>query len=286
MIGKYFNLRKAIVITILLTGFSAGAVFAQETEVGVVINGVRWATRNLDVGGTFVDNPEDYGALFQWGRLADGHESRTSGTTDELSSSDRPGHDKFILALDWRNPQNNALWNAGTEDAPLKSVNDPSPEGWRVPTETELASLLDETKVTRAWDAVNRGYTFTDNGSGYSLFLPAAGFRDSRAPNYNGELLFTGNQGYYWSSTPQSIDANYLKFGESWANMTTFVRTGGMSLRCVAESITTSVPTVPAEDAKTITGIYSITGQRLGSEPQSGFYIVVYDNGTAEKRMK
>ncbi len=40
------------------------------TDQGVVINGVKWATRNLDAGGKFVENQEDYGAYFQWGRPA------------------------------------------------------------------------------------------------------------------------------------------------------------------------------------------------------------------------
>jgi len=41
-------------------------MFAQET--GVVINGVKWATRNVDKPGTFVANPEDFGMLYQWNR--------------------------------------------------------------------------------------------------------------------------------------------------------------------------------------------------------------------------
>ena len=35
-------------------------------EQGVVINGVRWATRNVGAPGTFVVNPEDFGNYFAW----------------------------------------------------------------------------------------------------------------------------------------------------------------------------------------------------------------------------
>ena len=35
-----------------------------------------------------------------------------------------------------------------------------------------------------------------------------------------------------------------------------------------------------------VAGYYSITGQRLLQEPQKGIYIVVYENGTTEKRVK
>jgi uncharacterized protein (TIGR02145 family) len=290
MIGKYFNLRKAIVITILLAGFSAGVVFAQETEVGVVINGVRWATRNLDVGGNFAETPETPGALYQWGRLADGHENRYSTITYELADSDSPGHSGFILAPnnpnDWRNPQNDALWNAGTEDAPVKSTNDPSPEGWRVPTDSEIITVLDPTKVSREWTTQGSvaGIKFTDNASNESIFFPVTGYRR----NTDGIILGASTDGHYWSSRPNGIRVYGFNFTttDKHLNRLSGDRAIGRSIRCVAETSTTSVPTVPAEDVKTIVGFYSITGQRLGSEPQSGFYIVVYDNGTTEKRMK
>ena len=36
------------------------------SEQGVVINGIRWATRNVDSRGTFVSSPEENGLLFTW----------------------------------------------------------------------------------------------------------------------------------------------------------------------------------------------------------------------------
>jgi len=40
------------------------------------------------------------------------------------------------------------------------------------------------------------------------------------------------------------------------------------------------------EDCPNIVGYYSITGLKLAQEPERGFYIVVYDNGKAERKMK
>jgi hypothetical protein len=37
-----------------------------------------------------------YGDLYQWGRTTDGHEKRNSTATSTLSTTDAPGHNKFI----------------------------------------------------------------------------------------------------------------------------------------------------------------------------------------------
>ena len=207
----------------------------------VRINGVCWATRNLDVGGKFVTNSEDYGALYQWGRPADGHESRTSSTTTTLATTDTPGHNKFILAPsspnDWRNPQNDKLWNAGTEEAPVKAANDPSPEGYRVPTATEIDKLLDATKVTVIWTHQNgvSGCMFTDKSTLNSLFFPAAGDHWG----FVDVLYDAGTAGGYWSSTVDGTDAYcldvFLNIIMGAAIREGYGRADGKSIRPVAE---------------------------------------------------
>jgi hypothetical protein len=87
-----------------------------ETEIVEVFNpatGKTWMDRNLGASraATSSTDAEAYGDLYQWGRAADGHQKRTSGTTSTLSNSDTPGHGNFILApkispWDWRSPQN------------------------------------------------------------------------------------------------------------------------------------------------------------------------------------
>jgi len=68
-----------ITVTTLEGGFTAECVVTVvQKEQGIVINGIKWAPCNLASHGKFVENPEDYGALFQWGRKGDGHEQRTS----------------------------------------------------------------------------------------------------------------------------------------------------------------------------------------------------------------
>ena len=38
-------------------------------DKGVIINGIKWATRNVDKKGTFTNNPEDIGMLYQWNSI-------------------------------------------------------------------------------------------------------------------------------------------------------------------------------------------------------------------------
>ena len=202
------------------------------SEESVMINGIKWATRNVGAHGQFVANPEDFGGYYQWGRAGDGHEQPTSGTTTILSITDNPGHGNFILAedepWDWRIPQNNALWNAN-ENNPIKTANDPCPNGWRIPTRNELQSLI---YATTEWNNLNGvyGYYFVGDGE-LKLFLPAAGHRYTS----DGSFDDVGSFGYYWSSTPNGTNAYGLTFGSGIFGKLNSFRTYGFSVRCVSE---------------------------------------------------
>ena len=103
----------------------------------VISAGQVWMDRNLGASrvATSLTDSKAYGDLYQWGRLTDGHEKRNSSTTRSLSSFDVPGHDRFILNSsspgDWRAPQNDNLWQG------VKGINNPCPDGFRLPTEIE-----------------------------------------------------------------------------------------------------------------------------------------------------
>ena len=64
---------KKLLITLSILTLFANATKASDNnsathDEGVVINGVRWATRNVDMPGTFAETPESLGMLFQWNR--------------------------------------------------------------------------------------------------------------------------------------------------------------------------------------------------------------------------
>lgn len=160
---------------------------------------------------------EAYGDLFQWGRLDDGHQVRTSGETTTQSTGDVPNHSNFIKgSSDWRNPANNSLWQG------VNGINNPCPPGWRIPTTIEWGDELN------SWGS-NKNATGAFNSS---LKLPRGGLR-----NYvSGVVGDVGSGGYYWSSAVSGIGAQRLYFYSTGANAGGGDhRAYGFSVRCLKD---------------------------------------------------
>jgi uncharacterized protein (TIGR02145 family) len=120
-----------------------------------------------------------------------------------------------------------------------KTVNDPCPTGFRLPTKSQWVAVINTnlntvSQVGTDWTDSATNYTAGLRiGSGTSgLFLPAAGYRVFN----NGTLNSRGSEGYYWSSTENGSFAWFLYFLNG-GNATTYSsgRTYGMSVRCIAE---------------------------------------------------
>ncbi|MCL2329422.1 MAG: gliding motility-associated C-terminal domain-containing protein, partial [Bacteroidetes bacterium] len=180
-----------------------------ENEDGVVINGVKWATCNVDAPGTFAKNPENAGMYYQWNRSKGWI---AAGTGTGWNSSNQSG-------TEW------------------EKANDPCPEGWRVPTLIELKNLLKETNkgvwTTNYKNTGVAGRIFTYGTS--ELFFPAAG-----GLNTLGHVWNAGEIGTYWSSTPNSgSDAYFLSFTNTEAKTDEWgaaARAVGRSIRCVKDN--------------------------------------------------
>jgi uncharacterized protein (TIGR02145 family) len=179
-----------------------------------------WMDRNLGASqvATSSTDAASYGDLYQWGRAADGHQIRTSGTTATLSAIDQPAHGDFITInsgdYDWRSPQNDNLWQG------VSGVNNPCPSGYRLPTDTELEA------ERASWGTNNAAGAF-----GSPLKLPMSGFRDLS----NGSLVSVGTFGVYWSSTVSGTNSRDLGFGSSNAGMSANGRAYGFSVRCLKD---------------------------------------------------
>ena len=207
----------------------------------VLISGVKWSPVNLDFGGWFCENPWDVGGFYQWGRRADGHEcnSPTIPTINIQSSTDDPGHSLFIRhGTNWRNPINNYLWNSGTEANPVKTANDPCPDGWRVPTETELSTLITG-NISKSWTSQNgiNGYLFKNvPDDDNSLFFPDVKYRSGSS----GSIVVTITA--YWGSSNTSVGSQAFQFRydpsplSNVYRMSNSNRSNGCSVRCVSEN--------------------------------------------------
>jgi uncharacterized protein (TIGR02145 family) len=195
-------------------------------EVTNPITGKTWMDRNLGAERVAASSTDAlaFGDLYQWGRGADGHQCRNSGTRSTVSSLDQPGHDDFILVLstsitdDWRNPQNNTLWQG------LSGINNPCPSGFRLPTELEFRAE----RLT--WSS-----NTSDGAFNSILNLPLAGFREQTG----GVSLITENSpyGFLWTSTVSSgttsTRAEAFAYYPERAYENPYTRARGYSVRCI-----------------------------------------------------
>jgi len=172
------------------------------------VNGIIWATRNVDMPGTFAAKRENAGMFYKW-NLKIGW-----STTEPMINSN--GNDEWDI---W--PQASTTW---------AKANDPCPTGWRVPTKEELESLAN---ANSQWTTIS-GVTGRMFGSGiYSIFLPAAGLRNGS----HGSLYWVGSEGYYWSSSSSGGGNPYIIFfRNTYVGLeNSYERWWGFSVRCVAE---------------------------------------------------
>ncbi len=181
-----------------------------------------WMDRNLGasrVATSMIDGAA-YGDLYQWGRRTDGHEKRNSGTTDELSDTDSPGHTDFIKAplspYDWRIPPKDSLW-LGKD-----GINNPCPQGFRLPTAEEFQ------KEINSWSPKDRNGAFES-----PLKLSIDGSRSSES----GALVNTEVYGFYWTSSVKELYARCLAFNAVVAGVDRGgnLRANGFSVRCIKD---------------------------------------------------
>lgn len=115
----------------------------------------------------------------------------------------------------------------------MKSINDPCPIGYRVPTKVQWEKILANNNITHVGTWVSSSTSYNSGVKlGSNLFLVSAGIRS----NNIGALFYRGSRGYYSSSSSYgNSEAWYLGFGSGTSNIYFDTRTYGMSVRCIAE---------------------------------------------------
>ena len=98
-----------------------------------------------------------------------------------------------------------------------------------------VTSIYRENSVVSSGDDIAYIGRLFYSASYASLFMPAAGYRDSGGDGNDGLLIAASVWGTICSSTPyQSYDAHRLFFGQESLYVRDFDRSGGSTVRCVA----------------------------------------------------
>ena len=88
----------------------------------------------------------------------------------------------------------------------------------------------------------------------------------------------------YWNCREED-KANNIPAVRQWNSLGAASESRANSIFVVGNS-TSRISDIPANENATVVAYYSITGQKLGKEPETGLYIIQYDNGKAEKVFK
>ncbi len=208
----------------------------------VEIEGTEWMTLNLanprqaEGGATFATKlpsecsgvrEESLGKFYQWGINV------AWSSVDEFDGGTPSGS--------WDMTTRPSDWN-----------DNPCPEGWRLPTNTEFQNLINNCSIeyNGGWSGTDCGYTVMTYKTDQSkkVEFPAVGLRNS-----DGTLSGIGKNGQYWSSvTCSNIPGNVYGLwfdGYSITANNSYNEQHGLSVRCVKGDV---APEEPAAGCPTV----------------------------------
>ena len=219
---------------------------------GVIINGLRWAPVNCGYKEPEVDDKGfPFGKMYQWGRkwgvgYSTDYDASAAdmveGGNITVAEANVPANANVFYMMSSGNNQSHwftdasfeNVWNAGDIDAPVKSVYDPCPDGWRMPTQAEMKALVAKKSAFVEVDG-QEGYWFSGS-TAYAegvpaIFLPAAGDINNKCKGNS-----RNNYGRYWTSTVRETSSliYYITFSSSAASVASGGSVNGYSVRCVA----------------------------------------------------
>lgn len=177
---------------------------------------------------------QERGKMFQWGRKSGAYLDGTGQThvvNTKLSNPAEEDDNTFYYANaswnghDWLETSDNTRWNLGNEDTPKKNTTyDPCPNGWRVPTYTEFATLIGHSTEIEQSSKYGSGHVFYGNNAYYTgSYVNLSTFATRWNASIGGSELSEEEAGAYHTrtntsairfttSTPGSTDGNCIRF--------------------------------------------------------------------------
>jgi uncharacterized protein (TIGR02145 family) len=188
-----------------------------------------WLDRNLGATrvATSSTDTQGYGDYYQWGRPADGHQTKyltnnnSTGVTTTRSATAVPSTDLWIAPIDgsndWLSTPDNTLWTGANP------ATNPCPAGFRIPTESEWSAERATWSSTNAAGGfasplkLTRPGMLTGFGSGGATYTAKDSFGQylTQTAYTNGGARYFGIEG-----SNAWFDQNYYK-------------SHGMSVRCI-----------------------------------------------------
>ena len=167
-------------------------------------SGTKWATCNVGAS-----SPEEYGDYFAWGETST--KTNYSWSTYKWMNAGQSSW-KQINKYTFADGQTACWYSGGTFIGDGKTELEPEDDAatvnwgsdWQMPSPAQIQELYNSSYTTTQWITVNgvKGRKVTSKSNGNSLFLPAAGLRDT-------SLINAGSNGHYWS---RSLWTNFSDF--------------------------------------------------------------------------
>jgi hypothetical protein len=196
------TINKLTIMLIIMSGLVAACSDDEESEKGNGLkgkheyvdlglpSGTLWATCNIGA-----NSPEEYGDYFAWGETEGYNDGKTyfDWSTYKWCNGSYDSLTKYNTSSSYGTVDNKTELDLEDDAA---YVNNWGPE-WRIPSLEQFEELINSRYTTTTWTTQNGVYgrKITSKKNGNSVFLPAAGFRDSSG------LSGDGSYGYYWSRT-------------------------------------------------------------------------------------
>lgn len=235
------NVTTGVRYNLILNIVPADAFITHLGRPAARINGMIWARHNLATNSTV----DPHLLPLTLNRTGDYHQWGTRNRSgDGIATTANP----FLAS---NNPAINA-WNSGTQDAPIKTLLDPCPTGYRVPTSPEFTALLSSTNGTNVgnFSSANQygsGRVLTSKTNPtVKLTFPAQGKLEvsgSSRPMTNIGIRERGTHGYYHTSRAYGNDGLiWYTYNSSATSGSAFVGSTDIAnkirsypIRCIAE---------------------------------------------------